>query len=392
MRNNVQPLANKPSICFVATSPAMVTALTSQGPTTMGGSELQLWLIGRALHDNGYRVSFLVGDYGQPSSMMTGDGMAVVRAYRQDTQRTVTEVLLRRLRQFWKSLRAVDADVYVCRGLTGQAGVAAAFAKLYRRRFIFWFARNIDAIYSVPRRSSLPLMERWPAWYAIRYADAIVVQSEDQRALLREYAGRTGVTIPNASPQEVTFPSGKAGQYALWLGSIRPVKRPHMVLDVAERAYDVRFVVAGGKMDAYSELYDSFVDRARRLANVDFLGFVPFEETSDLFRRAGVLLSTSETEGFPNVFLQAWSTGVPTVATCDPDRIITRHKLGFHCQDAADMAEAVLNILGSPRMQQQMGQRACDYVTTHHSVGSVISKVESLLQTLLSDHNPRERR
>jgi len=383
--DNTQQSARKPSVCFVATSPAMVPTLTSHGAHAMGGSELQLSLIGRALTRQGYRVSFLVGDCGQPSPMLTGEGIPVVRAYRQDSERTAAEVLLRRLPQFWKSLRDVDTDVYICRGLTGQAGIVAALAKLYRRRFVFWFARNLDAIYSVPRLSSLSLLERLPAWYAMRYADAIVVQTHDQKILLQEHVGRTATVIPNASSGEVVFPNGKSGQYALWLGSIRPVKDPHMVLDVAERIPETQFVVAGGKVGKYPELYRSFVDRADALTNVNFLGFVPFEETSGLFHRAGALLSTSETEGFPNVFLQAWSAGVPTVATCDPDSIIARHNLGFHCQCAADMAEAVSKIMASPQIQQQMGRRARDYVAEHHSIDYVVDKFDRLLRELPSD-------
>ena len=76
--------------------------------------------------------------------------------------------LLRSLREFWRALDEVDADIYVSRGLTGQAGVLAAYAKLRRRRYVFWFGKNADASYGVPWLSPLPAIERLSAWYGIR--------------------------------------------------------------------------------------------------------------------------------------------------------------------------------------------------------------------------------
>jgi len=279
----------------------------------------------------------------------------------------------------------VDADIYISRGLTGQAGVIAAFGKLRRRRYIFWFGKNTDAKYGVPRLSALPLLERLLAWYAIHYADAVVAQTNDQRRLLREYVGREGVVIPNDSPWQDAAPDGQPGEYALWIGSIQPKKRPHMLLDVAERLPEVRFVMAGGEVPAYSELYVSVKSRAEQTRNVDFLGFVPYEQTKELFQHAAVVVSTSraEEEGFPNVFLQAWSTGTPVVATCDPDEIICRHGLGYHCEDTTQMAKRIREIMKCHHIQRQIGQRAYGYIQNNHSLSNTTDRLEKLLRQIL---------
>ncbi len=385
MSNITRQPDTKPSICFVVTSPAMLSLLTSQGPAATGGAELQLSVLGRALKEKGWEVSFLVGDYGQDRAIETSEGIRLLRAYSQPSTRPVWAILVRSLPEFWRSLAEIDADIYVSRGLTGQAGVIAAFAKLKRRRYVFWLAKNADAWYGVPRLSPLPFVERLPAWYGIHSADALIVQSNEQEALLRRYVGRSGVLVPSVSPWQDAVPDGQPGEYALWIASIQPKKRPHLLLDIAADMPQARFVMAGGKRSAYSSLYESVQARARQMPNVDFLGFVPFEQTKELFQRASVLVSTSkaEEEGFPNVLLQAWSTGTPVVATCDPDEVICRHGLGYHCEDATQIAERIREITGSCELQRQIGQRAYAYVSQHHSVDHITAKLSDFLQEVV---------
>ncbi len=393
MSNTVRHSDTNPSICFVVTNRVMVNLLTSTGPPAMGGAELQLYLFGRALKKKGWRVSYLVGDCGQPQALETAGGLSVLRAYGRADNRPAWQTLFRSLPEFWRSLAKVNADIYISRGLTGQAGVIRALTRLLRRRYIFWFGKNADAKYGVLRLSPLPLLERLLAWYAIHYTDAVVVQTNDQRRLLREYVGREGVVIPNVSPWQDAAPDGQPGEYALWIGSIQPKKRPHMLLDVAAQVPEVRFVMAGGEVPAYAELYDSVKTRAEQTKNVDFLGFVPYEQTKGLFQHAAVLASTSnaEEEGFPNVFLQAWSTGTPVVTTCDPDEVICRHGLGYHCEEASEIAEGIREIAASHQVQQEIGQRAYRYVSTHHSLKSVTAELNDFLQELINSENTGHR-
>jgi len=378
------------SACFVVTSPAMVNLLTSSGPAAMGGAELQLYLLGRALREKGWEISFLVRDYGQERRAEGPNGIRLLRAYSNRGEGLPIGALLRSLREFWRALDEVDADIYVSRGLTGQAGVLAAYAKLRRRRYVFWFGKNADAWYGVPWLSGLPAMQRLSAWYGIRAADAVIVQTNDQQELLRKHVGRSGFVVPNAVPWEDGTPKDDPGEYALWVGSMQPKKRPGMLLDVAARTPDVRFVMAGGRVEAHRDLYQTVQARANKLPNVDFLGFVPFSDTKRLFERASALVSTSkgDEEGFPNVFLQAWSTGTPVVATCDPDQAIRTHGLGYYCTDAPSIAERIRELVSSPELQQQLGLRAYDYCAAHHSLGPVVDKLNAFLLELLNSESP----
>ena len=77
------------------------------------------------------------------------------------------------------------------------------------------------------------------------------------------------------------------------------------------------------------ELIQSVEDSARRLPQLEFLCEVPVDEVNQILLRARALVTTSESEGFPNTHIQAWMRGVPVVSTgIDPDNLIKNEGLG----------------------------------------------------------------
>jgi glycosyltransferase involved in cell wall biosynthesis len=140
-------------------------------------------------------------------------------------------------------------------------------------------------------------------------------------------------------------------------------------------------------MKRHPGLYDVTEERARRLPNVEFLGFVPHEEIREQFLAADMLVSTSEParEGFPNVFLQAWSAGLPVVTTCDPDGIIASHGLGSACESTDDLTESILTLSADTDLRAEIGHRARAWVRTHHSPEQVGGRLENVLESLLLD-------
>ena len=68
---------------------------------------------------------------------------------------------------------------------------------------------------------------------------------------------------------------------------------------------------------------DRVLDELRATPNIEYLGQVAPERAQQLMADAALLLSTSDEEGFPNTFVQAWSSGTPVVSLkVDPDGVI----------------------------------------------------------------------
>ena len=156
-----------------------------------------------------------------------------------------------------------------------------------------------------------------------------------------------------------------------------------MLLDVAERLPSIDFTMVGGKLPDAPELYEEAAARAAALPNVAFLGSVPFNEMGELYARAQVLVCTSEIEGFPNTFLQAWASGTPVVSTVDADGVIATHRLGTVCEAPDEMADEIEVVLSEAASSRELGDRCRGYVQEHHGPDVVVRKLDGLLRKAL---------
>jgi glycosyltransferase involved in cell wall biosynthesis len=87
---------------------------------------------------------------------------------------------------------------------------------------------------------------------------------------------------------------------------------------------------------------------------------------------AAALISTSDEEGFPNTFLQAWSSGTPVISLkIDPDHVIERRGLGAVSGDINTAATTVRNLIQRPDERERIAHRARRYVEEYHSAAAV---------------------
>ncbi|MEJ1964052.1 MAG: glycosyltransferase [Gammaproteobacteria bacterium] len=94
----------------------------------------------------------------------------------------------------------------------------------------------------------------------------------------------------------------------LWVGAMRPLKRPKLLLELARRLPHLKFEIAGGPSSDRPALFEEVKQGSKALPNVHFLGPVPYHDVRALFEHARLVVSTSEIEGMPNIYLQAWGT------------------------------------------------------------------------------------
>jgi glycosyltransferase involved in cell wall biosynthesis len=116
------------------------------------------------------------------------------------------------------------------------------------------------------------------------------------------------------------------------------------------------------------EAHRRFADEARALPNLQLLEPRPREELGELMNRAVAVVSTSTSEGMPNVFLEGWSRGVPALAlSFDPDGMIERHGLGYSASGNLTMLAAQARELWRERDDPgDLPQRCIAYVRAEH--------------------------
>ena len=122
---------------------------------------------------------------------------------------------------------------------------------------------------------------------------------------------------------------------------MRRVKRPDILLGVASELPQLSFHMVGGAVRSDPDYFKQVRAQAVRTPNITFHGPLSYAETSALYGRARVFVNSSDMEGFPNTYLQAWASGTPVIAFFDPDGLIDRHGLGAAVRTQAEMLDVI---------------------------------------------------
>jgi glycosyltransferase involved in cell wall biosynthesis len=144
---------------------------------------------------------------------------------------------------------------------------------------------------------------------------------------------------------------------------------------------DVSFGVVGAsyRTDDYA---DFLIARMSALPNVDYYGYVPNDQLDIHYESAAVFVCTSQWEGFPNTFLEAWSHGRPTVTTCDPDGVVHARRLGYVASNVEGLIAAVRRLLTDEKEWHHIAANAQCYFRSHHSVDKAADEYEDLFREL----------
>jgi glycosyltransferase involved in cell wall biosynthesis len=331
----------------------------------------------------GYRVSMICLDYGQAERVKV-DGVEVVRAHKPDAGIPVLRFLHPRITAMWRAMRAVDADVYYQRSPAALTAVMVAFCRRYGKRSIYAAACDTDFI---PGQESLRFArDRWLFERALAKVDAIIVQNETQQRDCRENHHRRSILIPSCYASPADAPAA-VGDCVLWVATMRPDKRPDILLELARRLPHRRFVMVGGpaRDDAGGEsYYKAIASAAAHLPNVDMLGFLPLSKTEAWFDRARVFVSTSSMEGMPNVFLQAWARGVPTVAFLDVGARLHDKPVYPVVKDVAEAAAEIERMFDDDIERAQASARCREYFAATHSSHETLSRLRRMLDELVA--------
>jgi glycosyltransferase involved in cell wall biosynthesis len=224
--------------------------------------------------------------------------------------------------------------------------LTSLFSRKHRRKFVFRIASDTDC---EPEK----LLIEYNYWrdrriyeYGLRRADAVLAQSAlQQEAMQRNYGiSSTLASMLVDQPREVSAFEARVIP-VLWVSNMRQLKRPDLVLDFAAGSPEIAVHMIGGRIADSADLFDAVRRRASTLSNVMFHGQIPYHDVNDYFAKARVFVNTSDIEGFPNSYLQAWARGTPVVAFFDPDGLIAREGLGVAVSDMDEMREAIIGLI-----------------------------------------------
>jgi len=257
------------------------------------------------------------------------------------------------------------------------AGVVAEFCRRHGRRSIHAGASDMDFVPGQGEQIQYA-RDRWLYRRGVALADRIVAQNEVQRSSCRTTYGRDAVVIPSC----YQLPERRDGNLprrdsVLWVGVIRAGKRPQLLLELARRLPQRRFVMVGGPRGGDAALFERTRAEAATLRNVEFTGFLPLPEVEPRFDAARLLVNTSDFEGLPNTFLQAWARGVPTLGTVDAGTSAHR-RFG----DVEAGAREIETLLGNPQRWADASEHCREHFERNHSGSETLARYGRLLEGL----------
>jgi glycosyltransferase involved in cell wall biosynthesis len=347
-----------PAICFVGLANLPVLA-REYGRLGVGGAELQQTLLAKALASQGYNVSMIVADHGQPDGAVW-DGIKTYKAYPPRGGLPGLRFIHPRWTGLWSAMTRTGADIYYVSCAGALLGQVVLFTRLYGGKVIFRIASNTDC------DPAALLIRYWRDKrlyrYGLRHADLVLAQTpEQQQALLKNFRRESRVVA------SVTESGGRRPEFSeregvLWVGNMRPLKRPALLLEAARRLPQLQFHIIGGPMPGAEGFYATIREEALQIANVRFHGPVPYHEVGEYYERSRVFVGTSEIEGFPNTYLQAWSRGTPVAAFLDPDQLIARNGMGRAVSTVSELCEAIVTLNSDARAWEAASRRSREYM------------------------------
>jgi glycosyltransferase involved in cell wall biosynthesis len=367
----------KIKVCFVSVFAYPLFNPEFKGAFGGGGAELQMSMISKEIaKDSSFDVDFLVLDWGQDKNEKR-DGVRLHAVYRRG--RDLKNLFLAPIRLF-KTLIKIGPDVVVCRAAGVEVGISAIYARMFHKKMVYSLAATMDL--------------NGQAWRGFRgkifklglfLADFLVAQSSDQQNVLATIGwlrGKKNVLIKNSLAFGGLAPFNEK-QTILWVGRCSQEKRPDLFLALTRSFPQEKFVMICPRNKP--KLWDDISAQAKKSHNLEFIESVPFDQIGEYFRCAKVLVNTSDSEGFPNTFLQAAENGAVILSlNSDPDGFLVSYRAGIFCRGDFSVMKSELEALSADiSLRSFLAENAYGYLRENHDIVKNVKRWKDTIKELI---------
>ena len=111
-------------------------------------------------------------------------------------------------------------------------------------------------------------------------------------------------------------------------------------------------------------------EKQKKIENLEFIEYVPFDEIDEYFQKAKIFVNTSIKEGFPNTFIQAAKNKTPIISlNVNPDNFLNEYNCGFCSNDDFGEMNKILNkVLNDDDLYKQISENVCNYAKGNHDI------------------------
>ncbi len=326
-----------------------------------GGIAVQMKFWGEALINKGYKVHSLTYRSDFVCNEFHFHSVPNIRSL---------NILLECIYAF-KLIRKLKPRYVLMRGAHRALLPLSIVAKIFKTDVIFFGASDMNFI---PGKASVGnTINRKMYEKGLCKVPFIVTQNDFQKEKLLSYFNRESICIPNIWNLPSVHKNEPKCYDVVWIGNLRRLKRAEWVIELARQIPGLRFVIAGAPNDL--EYYNEIKQQADKLINLDFLGPISFDKTNEIVRKSNLLICTSEYEGFPNTFLQAWAAGLPVISTVNPNDIFDKYEIGVYCKNYSEILNAVTRLTSDIEVYSRITRNIVNYFENGHSPSQALSRL-----------------
>ena len=325
----------------------------------------------------------MVGDFGQ-KKLEVFNKIKVHKSYklglgREKLFKRIILALPKILKTF-RVLKKINTDICIQRAFGIETFIIALFCKIFRKKFIYMVAHEVDVSGEYEKRHGL---KGKLCTVGMKLADLVIAQHQTQKELLKKEINKESIIIK--SVYTINQVDKKKSDYILWIARSDEWKKPELFLALAQRFGKERFVMICPRAAASPDLFNKIKRESKKIANLKFIDYIPFKKNDLYFQKAKILINTSEHEGFPNTFIQAAKNRTPILSLrVNPDGMLEKYKIGMCANGNFEkMIEQLKILLENKKLWQEMLENGYKYAKENHDIKKIIKEYKKILYSLI---------
>ena len=342
-----------------------------------GGAQMQVFYLSTAIaEDKNFNVHFLLADFGQ-TDFEIRQNVKLHKSFK------LSENIFKRIRKLFKTLRKINADIYIFRSADAGVALTVFFVKkILKKRVLYMLASDVEMSKSLQKKYS-GFFTAFMMQYVYKHADILTSQTLQQAELLKKHRNRKPDAViknifPEKSNSNIDF---KDKQTILWVGRLTEVKKPELFLKLAGKYSDQKFVMIAPSGVNKKEYGNLIYEKGKHIKNLQIINYVKPSEIFDFYKKAKIYVITSEFEGFPNTMAEAMQAecAVLTYAV-NPDNILNEYNFGFCAGKNIDkFYRDFEKLLENSELRKEFGINGKKYIAEHHKKSRVVNDFKNIL-------------
>lgn len=212
---------------------------------------------------------------------------------------------------------------------------------------------------------------------AVKYADEIIVLSDNVRQYFKDTYGRDVHFIPNGidKPESVkardmvTKWGIKPGKYILFLARIVPEKGLHYLIEAFKQIdTDMQLVIAGGSSHS-SDYLSQMQELSKGDERIIYTNFVQGRYLEELYSNAYMFVLPSDIEGMSISLLEAMAYGNCCLISDIPENVevVGSHAAVFKHGDSADLKRALEELIKDPTLAAEYRGKSQEFILNKYN-------------------------